>query len=407
MTHVSLTGAAAAEALEAVPSRIPSTHPLHQPWELTAVERERYRVIAQRSRRQAILAASGELDALHLPNVPVLDPNDLMPQLPDNGLRALSAYSGGGGLDLGFERAGFAHVASYELLQHAADTLQRNRPEWEVFGGPDAGDVTDVHWKIWRDQVDVYHGGPPCQPFSNAGRQQGKLDPRDCWPATVDAIKKIQPLAFICENVPALASPKFADYVQSTIIKPLEIARPRWYIHRVFLQAKDFGVPQVRRRVVFVGFRSKQAADRFVPPAATHGCPTEVGNLPPTLGVRAALGLSAGDGITDGLTPTIRSGLTGPRFTTSVCNSTSAARTWEALGLWPNGVAQDRLAASRFPTDSGAFRLSVADVALIQGFPAEWSWPRTVYKAIGQIGNAVPPPLGWAIATQVASALNG
>ena len=390
-----------------MPSRIPSTHPLHQPWSLTAAERERYRVIAKRSRRQAVLAASGDLDAVHEPNVPVLDPKTLMPQLPSNGLRALSAYSGGGGLDLGFERAGFGHVASYELLQHAADTLQRNRPGWEVFGGPEAGDVTGVDWKIWRDKVDVYHGGPPCQPFSNAGRQQGQRDPRDCWPATVEAIKKVQPLAFICENVPALASSKFADYVQGTIITPLETARPRWYIHRVFLQARDFGVPQVRRRVVFVGFRSKQAADRFVPPSATHEWSSEAGNLPGTLGVRTALGLSAEGGIIDGLAPTIRSGLTGPRFTTSVCNSTSAARAWEALGLWPNGVAADRLAASRFPTDNGAFRLSVADVALIQGFPADWSWPAIVYKAIGQIGNAVPPPLGWAIAAQVASALKG
>lgn len=390
-----------------MPSRIPSTHPLHQPRNLTAVERERYRVIAKRSRRQAILAASGELDSIHAPNVPVLDANTLMPQLPSNGLRALSAYSGGGGLDLGFERAGFEHVASYELLQHAADTLQRNRPDWEIFGGLDAGDVTKVDWRSWRDKVDIYHGGPPCQPFSSAGRQQGNLDPRDCWPATVDAIKKIQPLAFICENVPALASAKFADYVQGTIIKPLESARPRWYVQRIFLQARDFGVPQVRRRVVFVGFRSKEAADRFVPPSPTHAWATEGDELPATLGARTALGLAPEDGVVDGLAPTIRSGLSGPRFTTSVCNSTSAARTWESLGLWPNGVAADRLAASRFPAESGAFRLSVADVALIQGFPADWSWPGTVYKAIGQIGNAVPPPLGWAIAAQVATALKG
>lgn len=390
-----------------VPSRIPSTHPLHQPRTLTAPERERFRSIAKRSRQQATLAAAGALDAVHAPNDPVLGASALMPQLPSNGLRALSAYSGGGGLDLGFERAGYAHAGSYELLEHAADTLRRNRPDWDVFGGPDEGDVMSVDWRRWRNRVDVFHGGPPCQPFSNAGRQQGQHDPRDCWPTTVEAIKRIQPLAFVCENVPALASAKFSSYVQESIVQPLETARPRWYVRRVFLEAKDFGIPQVRKRVIFVGFRSKRAADRFEPPPATHGWPTSASDMPPTMGVRAALGLSMAEGIPDGLAPTVRSGLTGPRFTTSICNSTSAARTWESLGLWPNGVAADRLAASRFPADNGAFRLSVQDVALIQGFPAEWTWPATVYKAVGQIGNAVPPPLAWAVASSVSSALLG
>lgn len=387
-----------------VPSRIPSTHPLHQPRTLTARERERYRRMATRSRTQARLAAAGELDPLHPVNVPLLDPRDLMPPLDAHGLRALSLYSGGGGLDVGFERAGYEHVASYEILEHAARTLSRNRPKWEVNGGAD-GDVHRVKWRDWRGQVDVLHGGPPCQPFSNAGRQQGHLDPRDCWPATVKAIRAIQPTAFVAENVPALASAKFAEYVREVIVAPLERSRPRYYVHRLVLHAKDFGVPQVRKRVVFVGFRSKKAYNAFTAPTPTHAWNSPDSPLPQTMGVREALGLAADDEYPDGLAPTIRSGLTGPRFTTSVCNSTSAARTWAALGLWPNGVAATREAASAFPTDTGAFRLSVADVALIQGFPPEWTWPEAVYQAVGQIGNAVPPPLGWAVAKAVTEAL--
>ncbi|PWW24917.1 DNA (cytosine-5)-methyltransferase 1 [Geodermatophilus normandii] len=388
-----------------VPSRIPSTHPLHQPWQLTARERERYRLMAQRSREQSRRAAAGELDPLHEVNIPSLDTRDLMPRQEPNGLRALSLYSGGGGLDVSFERAGFEHVASYEILDHAAETLSRNRPEWEVHGGGD-GDVHGVKWKDWRGRVDVMHGGPPCQPFSNAGRQQGHLDPRDCWPATVNAIRAIQPVAFVAENVPALASAKFADYVRDVIVEPLERSRPRYYVHRILLEAKDFGVPQVRKRVVFVGFRSKKAYDAFRNPTPTHAWNDPGSDLPATMGVRAALGLPQVEEHPDGLAPTIRSGLTGPRHTTSICNSTSAARSWAALGLWPNGVAATRQAASAFPTDTGAFRLSVADVALIQGFPPTWTWPSAVYQAVGQIGNAVPPPLGWAVAKAVTKALS-
>jgi DNA (cytosine-5)-methyltransferase 1 len=392
-----------------VPSRIPSDSPLHEPWELTVRERQRYREIAKRSRERALLAARGELDALHEINAPSLDPRVLMPHRDRNGLSSLSLFSGGGGLDLAFDRAGYTHVASYEILSNASDTLRRNRPNWTIYGG-DEGNVTNVDWTIWRDKVDVLHGGPPCQPFSHAGRQRGHLDPRDCWPHMVKAIKGVRPRAFVAENVVALDSRKFEDYVREMIVEPLEKARPRWYVKRLLLRAWEFGVPQVRRRLVFVGFQDRSAMERFIPPAATHWSPRSGGEQPQglsrTMGVREALGLEGDSEYPDCLAPTIRSGLGGPRNTTSVCNSMSAARTWASVGIWPNGVAANREAASRFPVESGAFRLSIADVALIQGFPPDWTWPSTVYQALGQIGNAVPPPLGWAVATAVGSALH-
>ncbi|WP_407937355.1 DNA cytosine methyltransferase [Kineosporia mesophila] len=327
-----------------------------------------------------------------------------MPQLPANGLRALSLYSGGGGLDLSFERAGYEHVASYEILGHAAETLARNRPNWKVFGS-EAGDVKGVDWTSWKGKVDVLHGGPPCQPFSNAGRQEGHLDPRDCWPATAAAIKAVQPNAFIAENVPALAGTKFSSYVQEIILTPLTAGRPRYHVRQFILEARDFGIPQVRRRVFFVGFKTKRAAEAFEVPEPTHAWNEPTSNLLPTMSLREALGLPKDNRYVEGLSPTIRSGLTGPRHTTSVNNSASSARTWASMGVWPNGVAVDRTAASGFPPDSGAFRMSVADVALIQGFPESWTWPRAVYQAVGQIGNAVPPPLGWRVARAVAAAL--
>jgi DNA (cytosine-5)-methyltransferase 1 len=397
---------AADDAGSYVPSRIRSRNPPHEPWSLTDRERERYREIAKRARDRSTRATLGELEVLHPVNLPSLRPYELMPAVRSHGLRALSLFSGGGGLDLGFARGGFTHVASYELMDEAASTIRRNRPEWTVYGGV-AGDVKRARWKEWRGKVDVLHAGPPCQPFSHAGRQRGQLDARDCWPAVVAAIKAVQPEAFVCENVPALGSLKFQDYVNGIIVGPLERARPRWYVRHFVLNAWDFGVPQVRRRVIFVGFRSKADSDRFIPPPASHWWSRKQHGLRRTLGVREALGLPADEKYQDRLAPTIRSGLNGPRNTTSVLNSSSAAAIWQSVGIWPNGVAVDRLAASQFPADTGMFRLSVPDVALIQGFPASWSWPRAVYRAVGIIGNAVPPPLAWAVANAVGAALLG
>jgi DNA (cytosine-5)-methyltransferase 1 len=386
------------------PSRIRSTHPHHQPRDLSPQQREAFRrtAVLSRQARLAALAGTGP-EPLHEINTPLLVPRKLMPQLPDTGLRSLSLFSGGGGLDLGFARAGLTHVASYELLQDAADTLQKAHPDWQVFGGLQDGDVGRVDWRLWRDEVDVLHGGPPCQPFSVAGRQHGRLDPRDGWPAFVRAVRTVRPRAFVAENVPALTSGKFASYVEQVITGPLS---RDYTITRLLLRSEDFGVPQTRRRAVWVGFRRGRDASRYVPPAPTHewlppGEPPT--GLQRTMGVREALGLP-GIGF-DCLSPTIRSTLTGPRHTTSILNSTAAQRVFARLQVWPNGVALDRQRARAFVAANGHFRLSVSDVALLQGFPDDWPFQGATYMQLGQVGNAVPPPMAYAVASSVAAAL--
>ncbi|WP_282704275.1 DNA (cytosine-5-)-methyltransferase [Streptomyces sp. CC219B] len=386
-----------------VPSRIPSTSPFHQPRALTASERERFRRIAQESRKARQSALSGEgPDPIHEINKPRFDPMKLMAQRPATGLRSLSLFSGGGGLDLGFERAGFEHAASYEIMEEAAQTLQKARPEWQVHGGAEAGDVRNVDFRQWRGQVDVIHGGPPCQPFSNAGRQRGHLDERDMWPEFVRAVRQIKPVAFVGENVPALGSSKFSEYVSENIIDPLS---GQYHVTPIILQASDFGVPQVRKRIFFVGFRNKRVANRWCPPRPTHhwGDAMIDQGSDRCMGLREALGLP--DIGVDDLSPTIRSSLTGPRHTTSILNSVAAQRKFESLEIWPNGVAASREQARAFVAKNGHFRLSVPDVGLIQGFPEDWPFVGATYMVLGQIGNAVPPPLAYIVACSVADAL--
>lgn len=382
-----------------VPSRIKSTDPLHEPRDLTAEQREVFRLRAREARAAKDAAAEAATRGgipLHEVNVPQLDANDLMPQLEKNTVTTLSLFSGGGGLDLGFDRAGFSHEGSWELLPDAAATLRQARPQWAVYGGED-GDVRDVDWTPYRGNIGVLHGGPPCQPFSNAGKQRGASDPRDMWPEFVRAVRQVRPEVFVAENVSALASATFSEYVEDNILGPLSKG---YTIHKVLLQAYEYGVPQIRKRVVFIGFRTKTLAKRWVAPAPKYRRPTdERGQLPAAMGARQALGLP--DIGFDDASPTIRSGLSGPRHTTSILSSVSAQRRFEALQIWPNGVAATREAASHYAAKNGHFRLAVPDVALLQGFPADWEFVGATYMKLGQIGNSVAPPVGYAVASSV------
>lgn len=376
-------------------------------YNLTESQRDTYRQISKDSREAKSSALLGLSISQHPINVPNLNPCSLMDQLPDNGLRGLSLFSGGGGLDLGFDRCGYQHVASYDLIPICGDTIRLNRPDWEVYSGLTDGDVSLVDWKKYIGKVDVIHGGPPCQPFSIAGGQKGADDERNMWPEFIRAINTIQPKAFVAENVLGLLNPKFEDFVKLHILEPLS----SYKIVRFEINAIDFGVPQIRRRVFFVGFRRKNDFDKFSIPQATHQpnlhsrtTPTLFDvDLPKTMGVRQALGLS--DIGFDNFAPTIRSGFTGKRNTTSVLNSQAGQKTWGDMQIWPNGVQESREIASKFPAKNDHFRLSVQDVALIQGFPESWKFSGAVYQVLGQIGNSVAPPVAYNVAKQVALAL--
>lgn len=379
------------------------------PWyigrELTDERRELFRETSRRSRAAKQRAASSKPAIPLQIHRPALNPADLMPPVAPHLLPALSLFSGGGGMDLGFERAGFQHVASYDTLETAGDTLRANRPRWNVHAGDD-GDVRRVDWRPYRGQLAVLHGGPPCQPFSVAGRQRGHDDVRNMLPEFVRAVSEAKPLVFVCENVPALAGPKFASYLREVLLEPLSLS---YQISTFRLGAHEFGLPQLRHRVFLVGFRRPKDASNFEPPRPSHHAnhlalrPTLAPTEKPAMGARAALGLT--DIGFDGLAPTLRSTLTGPRHTTSILSSAYAQRIWRCLGIWPNGVARSRAAAARFPAENGHVRLAVSDCALLQGFPPCWHFEGAVYMSLGQIGNSVAPPVAYRVALSVARAL--
>jgi DNA (cytosine-5)-methyltransferase 1 len=111
-------------------------------------------------------------------------------------LSALEMCAGAGGQSLGIERAGFSHRALVELDGHACKTLIHNRPSWNVI----REDLNTFDARPYRG-VDLVCGGLPCPPFSKAGKQLGKEDERNLFPAAIRIIRETMPRAVMIENV--------------------------------------------------------------------------------------------------------------------------------------------------------------------------------------------------------------
>lgn len=169
-----------------------------------------------------------------------------------NNITAISLFSGAGGMDIGFERIGIKIIFANELLKDAANTYRANRPNSSIMA---EGDIASIIRKDFLSlKADLVFGGPPCQGFSVAGKMNPNDERNKLIFAFLEAVKLIKPKAFVMENVKALA----------TLIKWKE-ARDKYiataatlgYICFPFvLNATDFGVPQKRERVFFIGIRN-------------------------------------------------------------------------------------------------------------------------------------------------------
>lgn len=192
-------------------------------------------------------------------------------------MKSLEIFSGTGGLAKGLELAGFEHEAFVEFNKHACNSLRLNFEKEKVF----QGDIKDYDFSALRD-IDVVAGGPPCQPFSLGGKHKASDDTRDMFPYAIKAIETLHPKAFIFENVKGLLRQSFADYFEYIILRltfptlSLCDTHNDWQLHLnelrkaskrthqgttynvtyKLINAADYGVPQVRERVIIVGIRS-------------------------------------------------------------------------------------------------------------------------------------------------------
>lgn len=175
-------------------------------------------------------------------------------------MKTLELFAGAGGMALGFGSEGFEHAALVEIDEKACNTLRAAFGEKHVV----QGDLSTMDFSPWKG-VDVLTGGPPCQPYSNAGKKAGRKDVRDGFPWFMRAIKETGPRYFLAENVAGFAQKRYVDYREEI----LEEMRGLGYgVKWKLLNCADYGVPQARRRVFIMGWRLDQSEPSW--PVKTH-----------------------------------------------------------------------------------------------------------------------------------------
>lgn len=304
----------------------------------------------------------------------------------------LEICAGAGGQALGLSRAGFDHLALVELEADYCETLRQNKPAWPVI----CADVRQFDGRPYAGRVDLLAGGVPCPPFSIAGQQLGADDDRDLFPQALRLVEEIRPRAVMLENVRGFLDPRFDDY-RAAILGRLEALGYRADLR--LLQAADFGVPQLRPRVVIVGLREDIPSPFSWPLERPGEAPTVgdvLGDLMAAEGWEKAAEWAAGAA---GIAPTLVGGSKkhgGPDL-----GPVRARRAWEALGVDGKGVA-DRAPAPGFV---GMPRLTPRMMARIQGFPDTWDFGKRKTAACRMIGNAFPPAVAEAVGEKIREAL--
>lgn len=309
----------------------------------------------------------------------------------ESGLSTLELCAGAGGQALGYEQAGIDHAALVELDKHACASLRLNRPGWNVIE-QDLNEFSAAGFK----GVDIVSGGLPCPPFSVAGKQLGNLDERNLFPAMIRIVDEVRPRAVMIENVRGILDAVFEDYRQYVGAELSKLGyRTGWKL----MNASDFGVPQLRPRVVFVAMR-KEYSEYFAWPGPQALPPRTVGEtLYDLMAANGWAGARAWAAQANEIAPTIVGGSHkhgGPDL-----GPTRARRAWATLCVDGLGIANEAPPADY----AGVPRLTVRMVARIQGFPDDWAFSGGKTAAYRQVGNAFPPPFARAVALQVRACL--
>ncbi len=306
-------------------------------------------------------------------------------------LTAVELCAGAGGQALGLELAGFEHCALVEIDSHCCNTLRANRPQWNVVE-QDLREFDGVPYK----GVDLLAGGLPCPPFSKAGKQLGQGDERNLFPEGIRLVRETMPKAVMIENVRGILDAVFEDY--RTYISG-EIASLGYRTDWRLLNASDYGVPQLRPRVVFVALREDVSGAFPWPAPSPFRVPTVGETLHDLMSVGGWSMVDEWCRRADQVAPTIVGGSKkhgGPDL-----GPTRAKRAWASLGVDGMGIA-DEPPVSDFV---GRPRLTIRMVARLQGFPDDWKFTGCKTPAYRQVGNAFPPPVAAAVASGLAASI--
>lgn len=302
-------------------------------------------------------------------------------------LTCVEICAGAGGQALGLAMAGFVHVALVEYEQDYCKVLKDNRPEWNVI----CGDVHDFDGRPYRG-VDLLAGGVPCPPFSIAGKQLGQDDERDLFPEAIRLIREIRPRAVMLENVRGFLDSGFEEYRQHIFTSIQELG---YVTHIKLLNASDYGVPQLRPRVVIIGIRRDQDGAFEYPQERPNTAPSVGNTLYDLMAKNGWKGAKKWASGANKIAPTLVGGSKkhgGPDL-----GPTRARSAWAELGVDGRGIANEA------PEEDfeGMPRLTSRMMARIQGFPDTWTFGNKKTIACRMIGNAFPPPVAQAVGIEI------
>ena len=378
-------------------------------------------------------------------------------------MRSIELFAGAGGLGLGGYLAGANPQLIVERDRWCCATLRRNAQGWPALF---EGDIRSMDFRALAGKIDLVTGGPPCQPFSLGGKHKAHDDHRDMWSEAVRAVRETQPSAFIFENVKGLTRTSFSAYfsyitLQLTYPELTQKTEENWPDHLARLErhhssgkqiglqyqvipprvlnAADYGVPQKRERVFFVGFRCDLGADWAFPIAthskeamlhdqSTHGGYWDLHRLPrrdrtpPSPSRESALAsLQPWRSVRDALTglpdpetrPTEAAQFLNHRFQ-------SGARSYPGHTGSPLDMPAKALKAgvhgvpggeNMVVKDDGSVRyFTIRESARLQTFSDDFAIEGSWSEAMRQLGNAVPVELARVVTSSVIShlqALNG
>ena len=307
-------------------------------------------------------------------------------------ISSIEICAGAGSQALGLEQAGFDHASLIEIEAPACQTLRFNRPNWNVVQG-DLHHFTANKWK----GIELLAGGVPCPPFSKAGKQLGNNDDRDLFPEALRLVSECQPQAVMLENVRGLLDSVFDEYRAKIM---MDLKKLGYTAEWRLLNASDFGVPQLRPRVVFVALKNDMSQYFSWPAPHISAAPTVGEALFDLMSSNGWKGAMRWRDIACDIGPTLVGGSKkhgGPDL-----GPTRAKKAWACIGVDGMGIA-DNVPEKDFV---GMPRLTVRMAARIQGFPDHWQFSGKKTPAYRQIGNAFPPPVACAVGTQIRLALN-
>lgn len=343
--------------------------------------------------------------------------------------KAISLFTGAGGMDVGFTAAGFDVIWANEYVKHAAETYKLNHPNTEIV----VGDINENIEKIPTKNVDCVFGGPPCQGFSVAGKMDVN-DPRSQLVFSfISVVEKLSPKCFVLENVKALAKlEKFEDIRQELYRRADELGYSADFF---LLNAKNFGVPQSRERVFFIGFKKSLKKKMSYEQLQTKNLEeVSVKEIFSKLG-RAGTEinpLTCKAKITIAEKPILRkspyagmlfNGMGRPVKLDGIANTLPASMggnktpvidegfLFDGKENWIENYHQSVFYDKETPKFGDAppqlRRMTIKEAALIQTFPENYKFSGPISAQYTQIGNAVPCKLAEAVARSVMEVLDG